>query len=80
LNLKDALICIDCEEVFILQGSRCNPRCPACTSSVCVPVSAWIRTGNTLDHGVEEAHAAAQDDAPARWRRMEIVHSTPKAA
>ena len=80
LNLKDALICIDCEEVFVVQGSRCNPRCPACASSVCVPLSSWIGTGNTLDHGVDEAHAAAQDEAPANRRRMEIVHSTLIAA
>ena len=80
LNLKDALICIDCEEVFIPQGSRCNPRCPACTSSVCVPLSSFIGTGNTLDHGADEVRVAGQDDAPARRRRMEIVHSTPIAA
>ena len=80
LNLKDALICIDCEEVFIPQGSRCNPRCPSCASSVCVPLSSWIGTGNSLGHGAGEAHGAAQDDAPARRWRMEIVHSTPIAA
>jgi len=80
LNLKDALICIDCEEVFIVQGSRCNPRCPSCASSVCVPLSSWIGTGTSLDHGADEAHMAAQNDTPARRRRMEIVHPTPIAA
>jgi hypothetical protein len=80
LNLKDTLICIDCEEVFIPQGSRCNPRCPACASSVCIPLSSWIGTEQSLDNGKGDAHMAAQDEAPAIRRRMEIVHSTPIAA
>ncbi len=43
MNLKDALLCIDCDDVFIAVDA-CNPRCPSCGSSIFVPLSCWVQT------------------------------------
>jgi hypothetical protein len=32
-NLKDASLCIACDEVLAIEGSPCNPQCPSCTST-----------------------------------------------
>ena len=32
-NLKDAFLCIDCDEVPTIDGSSCNPRYPRCAST-----------------------------------------------
>ena len=70
MNLRDAFLCIDCDEVFAIQGSPCNPRCPRCASSVLAPLSAWVGTRAALDH------VQGEEARP----RLEIVHTTPIAA
>ncbi|MGA2107696.1 MAG: hypothetical protein ABSH25_08625 [Syntrophorhabdales bacterium] len=44
MNLRDAVLCIDCDKVFTIEGSPCNPRCPRCASSVLMPLSAWVQS------------------------------------
>jgi len=80
LNLRDAFFCIDCDEVFIIQGSRCNPRCPVCASSVFAPLSAWVRTWNAREYAVDRESVVARDETPVRKRKIEIIHPTPIAA
>jgi len=70
MNIKDAFLCIDCDEVFTAEGSRCNPRCPTCASSVLMPVSAFLQTLTAPERGT---------DKTAR-PRLEIIHSTSIAA
>jgi hypothetical protein len=70
MNLKDAFVCIDCDEVFAIDVSRCNPRCPKCASSVSAPLSIWVRTWGALDRLREETPAP----------RIEIIHATCAAA
>ncbi len=70
MNLKDAFLCIDCDEVFIIGGSPCNPRCPRCASSVFAPLSAWVQTSAAFDHTQEKKVRP----------RLEIIHPTPIAA
>ena len=70
MNLKDAFLCIDCDEVFAIQGPPSNPQCPRCASSVMAPLSAWVGTRATLDHAPDEAARP----------RLEIIHATPIAA
>ncbi|MGD0663543.1 MAG: hypothetical protein ABSD38_36350 [Syntrophorhabdales bacterium] len=55
MNLRDAVLCIDCDVVFTIEGSPCNPQCPRCASSVLMPLSAWARTWTAFDRGVDEA-------------------------
>ena len=70
MNLRDAFLCIDCDEVFAIHDSPTNPRCPRCASSVFAPLSTWV--------GIRTApnYAHAQEARP----RLEIVHATPIAA
>ena len=75
MDLRDAVLCIDCDKVFTIEGSPCNPRCPRCASSVLMPLSAWVGTWTAFERGAGDA-----DNAPLRRRRMEIVHPTPIAA
>ena len=75
MDLRDAVLCIDCDNLFAIEGSQCNPRCPSCTSSVLVPLSAWVRTWAAFDRG-----AGVTESASARKHRIELVHSTPIAA
>jgi hypothetical protein len=70
MNLKEAFLCIGCDEVFVIGGSPCNPRCPRCASSVFVPLSAWVQTRAAFDHALEK------EVRP----RLEIIHPTPIAA
>ena len=70
MNLRDAFLCIDCDEVFAIQDSPTNPRCPRCASSVFAPLSTWVGIRTAPDH------AHAQEARP----RLEIVHATPIAA
>jgi hypothetical protein len=78
MNIKDAFLCIDCDEVFTIVGSRCNPRCPICASSVLVPLSAWVQTWTALEKS--ETNRIMRDGASTERPRLEIVRSTPIAA
>ena len=80
MNLKDALLCINCDEVFTAVGSPCNPRCPSCASSVFVPLSAWVQTWTALENSQGEATRAMRDGTSTKRPRMEIIRSTPIAA
>jgi len=73
MNLRDAVLCIDCDDVFTIEGSATNPQCPRCASSVLMPLSAWVLTWTAFER------AAAGADVAER-RRMGIVCPTPIAA
>ncbi len=76
MKLRDVFLCIDCDEMFTLEGSPCNPRCPGCASSVFVPLSAFVRTLTAFERGTDET----REGVPVKRRRTEIVHPTPIAA
>ena len=80
MNLKDAFLCIDCDEVFAFEGSPCNPRCPRCASSVFAPISAWVQSWAVLDHSQGEMTRAMSAGASTKRPRLEIIHSTHVAA
>ena len=80
MNLKDALLCIDCDEVFVVEESSCNIRCPVCTSSVFTRLSVWVKSWPAYENSEGRAKSAVRDEAPAKRRGMEIVRSTPIAA
>ena len=79
MNLRDALLCIDCDEVFATEGFTCNPRCPSCGSSVFAPLAGWIQTWTAFERSCE-TNTVTRYGAFARNRRVEIVHPTPIAA
>jgi len=70
MNIKDAFLCIDCDAVFTIEGSPCNPRCPICASSVVMPVSAFLQTLTASERRTGETARP----------RLEIVHPTSIAA
>ena len=76
MNLKDALLCIDCDEVYAVEGSSCSPRCPACASSIFAPLSTWVQTWGALERSLGGTGRKARDGAAAKRRRLEIVHPT----
>jgi len=76
MNLRDALLCIDCDEVFAAEGSPCNPRCPSCGSPVFAPLAGWIQTWTAFD----ETGSVTRYGASTRNRRVETVHPVPIAA
>jgi DNA-directed RNA polymerase subunit RPC12/RpoP len=76
MNLKNAFLCIDCDEVFAVEESSCNPRCPNCASSVFVPLSAWVQTWTTLEKLQGDTNRTTRDGASAKRLRLEIIHST----
>jgi hypothetical protein len=80
MHLKDALLCIDCDEVFTAEGSPCNPRCPKCASSVFSPLSAFLSTWVAFERSLGESNGAASEDVRAKRRKMEIVRSMLIAA
>ena len=80
MNLKDAFLCIDCDEVFAIEGSPCNPRCPRCASSVFAPLCAWVRSWPALGHSQGETTRAMRSGASTERPWLEIVHSTHVAA
>jgi len=78
MNLKDALLCINCDEVFKAAGSRVNPRCPICASSVFAPLSAWVGTWTALEK--DGMNRLMRDGVPTERPRMKVVHATTIAA
>ena len=42
MQLKEAYICLDCEEIFDLVVTK--GACPACASKIFAPVSGWLRS------------------------------------
>ncbi len=78
MNLKNAFLCIDCDEVFTIVGSPCNPRCPSCASSVFAPLSAWVQTWAALEKGGMDR--VTRDNGPTKRPSLEIIRSTPIAA
>ncbi|MGA2110504.1 MAG: hypothetical protein ABSH25_22995 [Syntrophorhabdales bacterium] len=70
MNIKDAFLCIDCDGVFTIEGSPCNPRCPICASSVLMPLSGFLQTLTAPERGTDKAARP----------RLEIVHPTSIAA
>lgn len=80
MNLKDALLCIDCDEVFTIEGSSCNPTCPRCASSVLAPLSAWVQTWKALENSQGERKKATRDGPSTKRPELEIIYSTLIAA
>jgi DNA-directed RNA polymerase subunit RPC12/RpoP len=70
MKLRDVFLCIDCDEMFTLEGSPCNPRCPRCASSVLMPMSAFVRTLTAFERGTDEMARP----------RLEIIQPTSVAA
>ena len=68
MKLRDALLCIDCDEVFTTKGSPCNARCPTCGSRVSAPLFTWVPTSNAYEYPRPKATT------------LELVHPTPIAA
>ena len=75
MNLRDAVLCIDCDEVFAIEGTPCNPRCPLCASSVLMHLSAWVQTWTAPEHGAADA-----EDARVKDHTTDVAHPTPMAA
>jgi len=80
MNLRHAVLCIDCDEVFTVEKSPCNPRCPICGSSVFAPLSAWVRTWVGFERSLGETVEVAPVAEPVRRRVMELVPPAPIAA
>ena len=80
MNLKDAMLCIDCDEVFVIEGSPANPRCPRCASPIMFPLSAWVPTWATLEHTQNETGMITLRAASIKRPGLKIVHPESKAA
>jgi hypothetical protein len=80
MNLKDAMLCIDCDEVFTIEGAPTNPHCPRCASSIFVPLSTWIPTWAALDYARGEDNSLTLKGAAIRKPTLRIVRPTAVAA
>ena len=80
MNLKDALLCIDCDEVFTAEESPCNVRCPSCASSVFTRLSVWVQSWTAFENSQGKTHRVTCDGASPNRRGMEIIRSTSIAA
>ncbi len=72
MNLKHALLCIDCDEVFTAEASTCNPRCPTCGSSVYARLDGWVQTWTAFEKSLETIRRARHASS-AKQQRMKIV-------
>ncbi len=79
MNLRDALLCIDCDEVFGLEGYVCNPRCPSCGSPVFAPLSVWVQTWAAYEKS-EETKKLKRRPTSAKKQAVELARPTPIAA
>ena len=79
MNLRDALLCIDCDEVFSAEEHACNPRCPSCGSSVFAALACWVQTLTAIERSGDDNGVTRFGTAATR-RGMEIVRSTSIAA
>lgn len=57
MRLADAMLCLDCEEVFP-RDERTSP-CPKCGNRESVPVARWIDTMRMLEIEMEKKREAA---------------------
>jgi hypothetical protein len=64
MNLKAAYLCIDRDSVWEPQGPIIS--CPRCTSSICVPLAAWVPTQTMTD---KVCVKVAQPEPPKRGNR-----------
>ncbi len=79
MNLKDALLCIDCDEIFTAERASSNLHCPNCGSSVFAYLSTWVQSWAVFDR----VQARTDDITPLsipKKRRIGIVHTTHRAA
>ncbi len=60
MKLKDAYLCMECDEVFSVTG-RTNPSCPSCTSRSYAPLAAWVET---------QTHAEKKREKKSRRRAL----------
>jgi len=79
MNLKDALLCIDCDEVFTPEGSTCNSRCPLCGSSVFAPLAGWVPTWTAFEKS-GETDRVTPCGTSTKERVMEVIRPTSIAA
>ncbi len=79
MKLKDALLCIDCDEVFAAEGLACNLQCPRCGSSVFARLDTWVQTWTAFEK-LGSTSSMRTCEASPRKRRVEVVRPTPIAA
>lgn len=48
MKLRKAYLCIDCDEIFEVEG-KTNPECPSCTSRSYAPIAGWITSQDFAD-------------------------------
>jgi hypothetical protein len=48
MKLQEAFLCMDCDEVFTVEG-KTNPECPSCASRSYAPISGWITSWDLVD-------------------------------
>ena len=79
MNLTDALLCIDCDEVFAAEEFTCNPRCPSCGSSVFAPLAGWVQTWTAFEKSGETNGVTPFSASPKKWR-IEVIRPASIAA
>ena len=79
MNLKDAMLCIDCDEVFTAK-EPCNPQCPSCASSVYVRLSVWVPSWTAFGKLQGEASSVPSLNTSRKKRGIGIIHPTDIAA
>lgn len=53
-NLRNAMICIDCEELFsLLEKDAYHGTCPVCTSKSIYPLAKWLNKKDEAKKGLE---------------------------
>jgi hypothetical protein len=54
-KLKDSYLCMDCDEIFTIDGKP-GASCPSCTSRSFAPISGWITSQDLADrlHAAED--------------------------
>ncbi len=79
MELKDALLCIDCDEVFTAEGLTCNTRCPSCGSSVYARLDTWVQTWTAFEKSLK-ANRVSRHGTSVKQQRMKIVPTRSVAA
>jgi len=80
MQLRDALLCIDCDDIFTLEEHTCNPRCPRCGSSVFAPLASWVQTWKAFEKSGDETNMIARFRASDKTAGVKIIRRKPIAA
>ncbi len=79
MELKDALLCIDCDEVFAAEGLTCNTRCPSCGSSVYARLDGWVQTWTAFEKSLT-TNRGTRHGLSVKQQKIKIVPPTSVAA